>query len=208
VVYYDGLPLLIDVGRGTYTRKTFSDKRYDIWYNCSDYHNVPTINDKEQLPGSSFKANAVKFTEDKSFAALSLDISAAYPKDAGVKSWQRSIRLNRTKNVTITDVTELAKAEKITQHLMTCYPAEAGKNGELIIHYKDADGKVKDFSLQYDAKKMKASVERIALTAMEDEGIRQKWGDNIYRINFELLTPKAKDNMKFVVAPGKSSASL
>ena len=42
VVYYDGQPLLIDVGRGTYTRKTFSDRRYEIWYNCSDYHNTPS----------------------------------------------------------------------------------------------------------------------------------------------------------------------
>jgi hypothetical protein len=31
VVFYDGLTLLIDVGRGTYTRISFCDKRFDIW---------------------------------------------------------------------------------------------------------------------------------------------------------------------------------
>lgn len=55
VVFYNGLPLLIDVGRGTYTRKTFSDKRYDIWYNRSDYHNVATINGKTQSRAPDIK---------------------------------------------------------------------------------------------------------------------------------------------------------
>src|SRR6476620_11680950 len=59
IVYYDGLPLLIDVGRGTYTAKTFSNRRYDIWYNCSNYHNVPSINGITQPPGPQFKENNV-----------------------------------------------------------------------------------------------------------------------------------------------------
>ena len=37
IVYYDGFPLIIDAGHGTYTAKTFSDKRYEIWSNRSDY---------------------------------------------------------------------------------------------------------------------------------------------------------------------------
>jgi hypothetical protein len=55
VIYYNGQPVLIDVGRGTYTRKTFSSRRYDIWYNCSDYHNVPTINGVTQPAGANLK---------------------------------------------------------------------------------------------------------------------------------------------------------
>jgi phosphotransferase system IIA component len=42
-------------------------------------------------------------------------------------------------------------------------------------------------------------VEKVPLTAMEDEGIRTKWGDNIYRINFNLLHPKASDKVRFIV---------
>ena len=37
---------------------------------------------------------------------------------------------------------------------------------------------------------MQASVEKIPLTAMEDKGIVDKWGDNIYRINFTVIAPK------------------
>src|SRR5690606_10513971 len=59
IVYYDGLPLLIDVGSGTYTKRTFSAERYDIWFNCSDYHNVPTISGVRQQAGARFKASGL-----------------------------------------------------------------------------------------------------------------------------------------------------
>jgi Heparinase II/III-like protein len=203
VVYYNGLPVLIDVGRGTYTRKTFSSKRYDIWYNCSDYHNIPTINGETQPAGASFKATNVAFKQDKKFAELSLDISKSYPEKAGVNSWQRSIRLNRGKNVEVKDNISLQKADKITQHLMTCYPAEASKPGEIVIHFKPKTGEAKDFVVRYNASQMKAAIEKIPLTAMEDKGIIDKWGDNIYRINLTVTAPKTNDKINFVISEYK-----
>ena len=123
VVYYYGLPLLIDVGSGTYTRKTFSSKRYDIWYNCSQYHNTPSVNGINQSPGAAFKATNVAYKEDKAFAELSLDIAKSYPEKAGINSWQRSIRLNRGRNVEVKDIIALSKADSLVENLMTCYPA-------------------------------------------------------------------------------------
>lgn len=201
VVYYNGQPLLIDVGRGTYTRKTFSSRRYDIWYNCSDYHNVPTINGQTQLPGSSFRASNVAFKDDKKSAELSLDIAKSYPEQAGINSWKRTIRLNRNKNVEVVDNISLKKNEKITEHLMTSHPAEIQKPGELLIHYKPKNGEAKDFVVKYNASQMEAAVEKIPLTAMEDKGIIDKWGDNIYRINFTVKNPKATDKINFVITP-------
>ncbi|MEJ7827620.1 MAG: heparinase II/III family protein, partial [Segetibacter sp.] len=200
VVYYNGQPVLIDVGRGTYTRKTFSSRRYDIWYNCSDHHNVPTINGVTQPPGANFKATNVAYKGDKNFAQLSLDISKSYPETAGVNIWQRSIRLNRGKSVEVSDVISLKKADKITQHLMTCYPVEVSKPGELVIHYKPKEGEAKDFIVKYDAAQLQPTVEKVPLTAMEDKGIIQKWGDNIYRINFNVLAPKTNDKFNFTIA--------
>jgi hypothetical protein len=200
VVYYNGQPVLIDVGRGTYTRKTFSSRRYDIWYNCSDYHNVPTINGITQPPGANFKASNVVYKDDNNAAQLSLDISKSYPDQAGVNSWQRSIRLNRGKNVEVSDVISLKKADKITEHLMTCYPAEVSKPGEITIHYKPKEGEAKDFVVRYNAAQMKPTVEKVALTAMEDKGIKEKWGDNIYRINFNVIAPKTNDKIHFSIA--------
>lgn len=200
VVYYDGLPLLIDVGSGTYTRRTFSAQRYDIWFNRSDYHNVPTINGKTQSPGSEFSATDVSYSKNASYARLNLDIAKSYPADADVLSWKRSIRLNRGKNVQVTDVTSFGAAGQVTQHLMTCYPAEVQRPGSIVIHYKDHKGIQKDFEILYDAKKMEASVEKIKLGIPEDAGIQSNWGDNIHRINFKATSPRKSDRYTFEIA--------
>lgn len=200
VVYYNGLPLLIDVGRGTYTRKTFSDKRYDIWYNCSDYHNLPTINGKTQLPGGNYKATHVSYTGGKSAVQFKLDIAKSYPADAGINSWVRTLTYNRNKGVTIEDVADLSRAESVIQHLMTSHTAEVIRPGEVIIHYKNESGTVKDFVIFYNTAQFDASVEKVKLDAPEDRGIITKWGDTIYRINLKAKAPKTKDRYSIKVA--------
>ncbi len=200
VVYYNGQPVLIDVGRGTYTRKNFSDKRYDIWYNCSNYHNLPTINGKDQLPGAEYKASNVTYKPTDASVQFDLDIAKAYPADAGVKRWQRSIRLNRGKNVQISDAISLTSATDLTQHLMTCYPAEVRKPGELLIHYAPKGEAARDFIIAYNPKQMQASVEKVKLDAPGDQGIIAKWGDAIYRINITVLNPKPVDTINFTLA--------
>lgn len=197
VVYYDGLPLLIDVGSGTYTRRTFSGQRYDIWFNRSDYHNVPTINGVTQSPGGEFNATNVSYSKSGSFARLDLDIAKSYPADAGVLSWKRSIRLNRGKNVQVTDVASLSRPGQLTQHIMTCYPAEVQKPGTIIIHFRDDEGRQRDFKLSYDAKKLEADIEKVRLGLPEDDGIRSNWGDNIHRINFKSTSPAKSERYEF-----------
>jgi hypothetical protein len=201
IVYYNGSPVLIDIGRGTYTRKTFSNKRYEIWNNCSQYHNTPTINGADQPPGAQYKANRVAYTTNRSYAELSLDIAGAYPEQAAATSWQRAVRLNRGKNVVVKDIFALQKAGPITEHLMTCYPAEVLKPGELVIHCQPRNGKPKDLVILYNARQMEPTVEKVPLTTMEDKGVQEKWGDNIYRINFIVTAPKANDAIQFVIAP-------
>jgi hypothetical protein len=132
---------------------------------------------------------------------LSLDIAAAYPEQAAVTSWQRAVRLNRGKNVVVKDNFMLKKTGPITEHLMTCYPAEVIKPGELVIHYQPKHGQPKDFVIQYNARQMQPVVEKVPLTTMEDKGVREKWGDNIYRINFTVTSPKAHDVIELVVTP-------
>jgi hypothetical protein len=83
---------------------------------------------------------------------------------------------------------------------MTCYPAEVSKPGEITIHYKPKEGEAKDFVVRYNAAQLKPTVEKVALTAMEDKGIKEKWGDNIYRINFNVIAPKINDKINFYIA--------
>ncbi|SFE44328.1 Heparinase II/III-like protein [Chitinophaga sp. CF118] len=194
VVYYDGMPVLIDVGRGTYTAKTFSSKRYDIWYNRSDYHNTPTVNGYTQQAGGQFKAEQVFYQSDSSYSQVTMDIGASYPAAAGIEKWERSIRLNRQKSVEVEDLIKLKTGNSVTEHLMTCYPVDVENPGILVIHQPS-----KDLYLQYPSEKFTISIEKVPLVAMEDQGVKQKWGDNIYRINLKAIGLEAKDHFIFSV---------
>ncbi len=201
MVYYNGFPLLIDVGSGTYTRKTFSNRRYEIWYNCSDYHNLPTVNGKDQLPGAKFRAGNVSYKSGKNFSLLSLDIAKAYPDDAGIVSWMRNIRLNRGQNIQIDDAVRLKSAAPVVQHLMTCYPAEVVKPGQLLIHYAPEGGKANEFILKYNSDQFEVEVEKVKLENVEDKGVQRNWGDTIRRINLKIKSPKTTNKFSFTLSP-------
>lgn len=200
VVFYDGLPLLIDIGSGTYTHRTFNgDRRYEIWFNCSDYHNTPTINGMTQKAGVMFRASDVGYKPGASTVNFSLDIAKAYHADAGINSWKRTVTLNRGKGVQVKDVTNLQKAVSVVEHLMTCYPVEITKPGEVVIHYNNTENKAIDFVVKYNAQQMTAKVEKVKLGMEEDQGVLSRWGDNIYQINFTVTTPKLKDSYLFEI---------
>ena len=108
IIYADGYPAIIDVGVETYTAKTFSSRRYEIWTMQSAYHNLPTINGIMQKNGREYKATDVSYKAGKERAVFSLDISKAYPEEAGIKFWKRTVILERGKYATIRDTYELA----------------------------------------------------------------------------------------------------
>lgn len=193
VAYYDGLPLIIDVGSGTYTAKTFSSKRYDIWYNCSDYHNCPTINGTDQKPGGNYKATHVSHKITASRTKLELDISKAYPKEAGVKSWYRTVTLNRGKNVNIQDTYSLENAGALSNHLMTCWPVEIESDGEIQIQYCSETGEVVPFTIKYDSSQWNVSIDELKYESPEDKGVIGRWGkDAIRRISLTAKSPQIK----------------
>lgn len=124
IVYSSGQPVIIDVGLGTYTAKTFSKERYLLWYNSSAYHNVPAINGIQQKEGSKFAARDVQYVKDGNKAALRMDIAGAYPAEAGVSQWKRTVSLDRQRNeVTVSDDFILDEsARELTQTFMTVCP--------------------------------------------------------------------------------------
>ncbi len=115
-VYKNNKPLIIDLGVGTYTRETFSDRRYEIWTMQSQFHNVPTFikgdaaeaietlgadsardfhddNIVMQKDGIEYAACDVRYDANGERSLLSMDMAGAY-KDAGVKSYRRRIGLD------------------------------------------------------------------------------------------------------------------
>ncbi|MFK3978748.1 heparinase II/III family protein [Micromonospora sp. NPDC050397] len=94
VVALNGVPVIVDAGRPTYTAQTFGPGRYDIWTMRSDWHSVPHIRNTAQAPGRTHAARHATATVTADEAELRLDIAGAYPR-ADVRHWWRSARLER-----------------------------------------------------------------------------------------------------------------
>ncbi|CAN7529565.1 heparinase [Agrobacterium tumefaciens] len=102
-LYKNGRPFIIDVGVETYTAKTFSPQRYDIWTMQSAFHNLPTFGGVMQAAGAEFAARdfVTEFSEEQ--AEVSFDIAGAYPAVARVEHYRRRVRLLRGSHVEVLD---------------------------------------------------------------------------------------------------------
>lgn len=147
VIYADGQPMIVDAGSGTYTSRTFSSKRYDLWFTQSNYHNLPIINGRGQSAGRDFGAGNVSCRITPEASVLTMDIAAAYPREAGVTTWNRRVTLERTKNCVevVDDYAMREGAKSLQQSFVTVAAvdlAEAGKvrftgarNARLVLTY-------------------------------------------------------------------------
>ena len=180
MVYAGGRPAIIDVGVETYTAQTFSSRRYEIWTMQSAFHNCPTIDGVMQSAGRQFAATDVSYRADDSAAEFRLNLAKAYPKEANLERWNRTLRLDRAKNeITVADDYRLAKAAKeITLTLMT-----AGKPTEESAGVLALPDNVK---VRFDARSFTPAIEAIPL---EDARLRGSWGDRIYRVLLRAANP-------------------
>ncbi|MFH1068673.1 MAG: heparinase II/III family protein [Candidatus Glassbacteria bacterium] len=180
IVYYDGLPVLVDAGVGEYTRQTFSDQRYEIWTMQSAYHNLPTINGVMQHEGREYAAKEVSYQADRSSARFSLDIADTYPQAAGVQSWQRTLKLERGSRVSLEEKFRLSRREGgLMLSLMTPCAADLSRPGEIHLNLTGKNNERIDLKLVYPAGKLQARCERISL---DDQRLTSAWGDHLNRI--------------------------
>jgi hypothetical protein len=195
IVYHDGNPVLIDIGSGKYIAKTFSAKRYEIWNMRSEYHNTPTVNGVLQEDGSSFYATETAHRADATTSTFSLDIANAYPAQADINHWLRTVTLNRGKGVVIQDKTDLKKAISVTEYLMTPWPAKVTGSGEVTIFVQNKNKKTVPFQVKFSGATVKTEVEKINLDleGESDLGVKGNWGDNIHRIHFTVAAPQTKE---------------
>ncbi|MCZ2157556.1 MAG: heparinase II/III-family protein [Bryobacterales bacterium] len=181
IVFANGEPVLIDAGVGTYTAKTFSDKRYEIWTMQSAYHNCPTIDGVMQQPGGRYASTDVSWRANDRVAELQMDIAHAYPAAAKLESWRRSFRLDRNAgNIEVRDNYVLrGPAREITLTLMT--PCRVTLTpGTLQLENRA--------QITFDAS-LEPTVEEIKL---DDQSLRNVWGDRLYRILLTARNPKLR----------------
>jgi hypothetical protein len=173
IVYAYGQPVIIDVGLGTYTAKTFSKERYQLWYNSSAYHNLPTINNTQQQFGRKYGARDVQYKKDDNSATLHMDIAGAYPPDAGISSWVREVRMDRKEGqITVSDNFSLsADSRQLTQTLMTVCPVDVSQPGTIVFSLSGTQRVL----LTYDAQLWEVRTTQMDCKAADEKRLTDNW---------------------------------
>ena len=188
ILYYNGYPVLIDVGVGIYSKKTFSNQRYEIWTMRSSFHNLPTINGIEQKDGKQFAARATRFNSTKTKASFSVDISGAYPREAKVKEWTRSYTLERGKKITITDHYQLEENNGAnTLNFISDLNCRIVTSGII-----ELSGPGVAMKMKYDPSVLKPCIE---IKPTEDKRLFTAWGDHVTRISMGLIKTGLSGNV-------------
>lgn len=201
VVALDGHPVLIDAGVETYTRKTFSPRRYEIWTMRSLYHNLPVVDGVEQAPGRPFEARDVTARVNDDGAELQLDIAGAYPPESGIERWRRSVRLEReARQVVLEDDYALTKQPgSVTLHLMASGTVDVSREGVL-----RCAAPSRPLEVAYPADTFTAWVEEIAI---DDARLRPVWGERVYRVALEAKAPAQRGSWRLTMRAAASAGA-
>ncbi len=183
IVYADNEPLLIDPGVGEYTAKTFSKDRYAIWTMQSQFHNLPQINGADQKDGKEYAAKVVSHKDGQ----LTLDLAGAYPEEAAVKVWRRTVSAAK-KAITVTEdyvLNDYRGPSKLM--LMTTCPPQCSESAVTLGNHR----------IDFDARQMEAAVENISDRL--DPLLRQIWGKEMYRIVLTVKSTNTKNKIKYTI---------
>ncbi|HTR30308.1 MAG TPA: heparinase II/III family protein [Puia sp.] len=202
IVYADGDPVIIDVGSGTYTARTFSKDRYTLWFNTSDFHNLPTINGQGEQEGTAFAATRVSYhpadLDGPPFAMMRMNLKDAYNVSAGIRTWTRTIMVDHSWPViSITDSCEADSLfAALTQNIMTVDTVVIATPG--LITFTTTHGK--KVEMHYDAHYWTARADTVPLTTPEDEGLKETWHHRtITRIRLDIRSPVKQAVFKYTI---------
>ena len=115
----DGEELLEDLGSGEYTKKYFSDERYEIFCTRGKGHNMPIIGGVDQKAGSKYRADAF---ERKDENTILISFAKAYDV-SGVDTVLREISFEKeTGSFTVRDHVVCDECVPVLENLVTRYP--------------------------------------------------------------------------------------
>ena len=174
IVYSNNEPLFIDPAVGEYNAQTFGKGRYDIWTMQSQFHNLPQINGVDQKDGKTYAGKVVSHKNGQ----LTLDIAAAYPNEAAVKSWKRTMSARATGISVVEDYELDACRQPVRLMLMALSPTA-------LQH------------LHYDKRQLEITVEDISDKL--DPVLKKMWGPQMFRIILTAKSAKLKDQIKYTI---------
>ncbi len=181
IVFHEGKPLLIDAGVGEYSAKTFGPDRYELWTMQSSYHNLPEINRVRQSAGAGLRTGSFDFERGRgSDFSVSIELSRAYPSDAGIESLKRRAGLeNDGGRFSLREEWKLDRADSIVFNLLSSYKPMIKSSGQIAFEHHDC-------RMTITGHEVNATVERLIL---EDGKLRDSWGEAIFRLRLEVCDP-------------------
>jgi hypothetical protein len=136
-----------------------------------------------QSAGRQFRATDVAYHADDNAAEFRLNIASAYPKEANLERWNRTLRLLRGKNeIELVDDFSLKQAaSEITLTLMTPCAVAQPSAGVLAL--------ANTVKVLYDPRTFTPAIEEIKL---DDARLRSTWGERLFRILLRAANPKTQ----------------
>lgn len=184
VLYRDGKPMLVDAGVGTYTAKTFSGRRYDIWTMQSGWHNLPVVNGQMEAFGTKYRAKDVQFRDNGRKMVFALDIAPAYPEQAKCEK-AAHVYVRRGHGLTVADDYRVKAVEgDFVFHYLTCCAVNEVKPG--VVEFTDEGRKI---TMSYDSKALEFSQED---KIMDDRRLQRVWGDKLVRVSLKIKNPQVQ----------------
>jgi hypothetical protein len=163
----------------------------------SSWHSTPAPAGHPQAAGRAHRATDVSAVLTPSAAELALDLAAAYPAAAGVRSWRRTLRLDGAAAlISIHDSWELSHySERTVCYLIT--PEEPQVAGATITL---PSGLAIEIDAAVDGTAAGGiSVERRDL---DDPQLRSIWGEHLYRIILAL--PGQRGSLSTLISRGEA----
>ena len=172
-LYKNGLPILADIGVETYTRKTFSPRRYEIWTMQSGYHNLPTICGTDQKDGVEYRAENVMTVLTGAEPSISMELAAAYPAAQAIVpdlTYVRRVTLKKPSNTVVLE--DHTNAQDVILNFITYEKPVILSDGKLSIGEASASFEGADL----------LAIETLPIT---DARLKTAWDHDLYRIRLK-----------------------
>ena len=189
MVFYNGKPVLIDVGAGTYTKDYGKS-----WVISSAFHNMlPVVDGEVQQTGRKYSATNVSYASDSKQISFKQDISKTFTDSMGLNKWERTIMHVKGKSIIISDDYEFSTTKKsIMLPMMLVALPDVSVPGKMIVKTSEDD----HITIAYDPKKFEIDIEEIKL---QDAKIAHTWGSTLYRAMFKMKNISKKGKYAFTI---------
>lgn len=190
IIFHDGNPLFIDIGPEAYTAPRY---KFSVQ---SAYHNLPTVGGVMQNNQSpKYCATDLHYSSNDSHASVSMNLATAYPPEAAIARWTRTLTLDRTANrVLLNEDFQLQKKVPVQLSFMTPFVPTKEEDGK--VAFTPAATSAQSVSLSYDPAIIVPTIERMDLT---DDWLASRWGKTIYRVLLTSVTQNDHGNWRIEI---------